>query len=725
MFCFKKIAFRNRKKILKSLFIALLVSLFFVVYINIYEKLSNSLDVKSFLLYLLSPNIILGFCVSVCILTFFFLFILENAKTIETLVYKYRYLVAFMLLVFLVFFEISGSSIACWKNYLPNSSSELVGETLWGIPRTIRSDEYAVNTPMALSQCYSYTPFLYFDSVLRGSNTDMFIVYGQPVWDFAVFFRPFHWGYLLFGPSRGLSFFWVSRFLTLFMVTFEFGMYITRRKKSLALALSFLVCLAPVVQWWFAINGFVEMLIYGQLMVLLIYKYLKTNNYKKKIMYILFLAWCAVGYVLTFYPAWMISLGYVFLAIIICTIITNIKKAELSIKDIFLILLFIVLFLGSVFYIFSKSWDTIQSVLNTAYPGARLESGGGYFPRISFAYLTSFFLPLTTQNMPVGLEEWLFFDFYPLGIVLSFITMFKNKKEDVLLVCLLITNIFLTLFCYIQWPEWLSKITLLSMCPPNRVYVAVGFINVLLLVRCLALSRLFQMNATWKKIFIISTIFSVVIVYLCNLSYNEYFSWKMLLLLYFIMFICIFTILSLFIKRVKIIIIPVLCLFIGLIYGGLINPIQQGISVISENTLVEEIGKIRLQNPEALWIVENEGFPNGNIPIMAGARTINSTNVYPDINKWEKIDPHKKYEDIYNRYAHIKVAIKEQNTNAEFELIQNDYFSVIISKDDLKKLNIEYILTKNELSDLSDAQISFEKITNIDDFKIFKVNYKL
>lgn len=41
------------------------------------------------------------------------------------------------------------------------------------------------------------------------------------------------------------------------------------------------------------------------------------------------------------------------------------------------------------------------------------------------------------------------------------------------------------------------------------------------------------------------------------------------------------------------------------------------------------------------------------------------------------------------------------------------------------KLNIEYILTKSELSDLSDVQISFEKITNIDDFKIFKVNYKL
>ena len=33
----------------------------------------------------------------------------------------------------------------------------------------------------------------------------MFIVYGQPVFDLAIIFRPFHWDYVLLGLQRGLG----------------------------------------------------------------------------------------------------------------------------------------------------------------------------------------------------------------------------------------------------------------------------------------------------------------------------------------------------------------------------------------------------------------------------------------------------------------------------------------------------------------------------------------
>ena len=40
-----------------------------------------------------------------------------------------------------------------------------------------------------------------------------------------------------------------------------------------------MVVLAPAVQWWFAINGFVEMLIFAQLSIILLKKYMLTKNY--------------------------------------------------------------------------------------------------------------------------------------------------------------------------------------------------------------------------------------------------------------------------------------------------------------------------------------------------------------------------------------------------------------------------------------------------------------
>lgn len=49
---------------------------------------------------------------------------------------------------------------------------------------------------------------------------------------------------------------------------FELGMFITGGQKKLSVMLSICVSFAPFLQWWFAINGLVEMLIYGACFVL-------------------------------------------------------------------------------------------------------------------------------------------------------------------------------------------------------------------------------------------------------------------------------------------------------------------------------------------------------------------------------------------------------------------------------------------------------------------------
>ena len=115
-------------------------------------------------------------------------------------VYQLRYLAAAVILFCCVLFEISGSSIGFWSVLLDgtyeNSAQDNSGDLL-GSSRSIRTDEWAVSTPMAFSQEYNHTgEYPYFSDTIRGDSTDAFIVYGQPVRSWEVIFRPFQIGYL-------------------------------------------------------------------------------------------------------------------------------------------------------------------------------------------------------------------------------------------------------------------------------------------------------------------------------------------------------------------------------------------------------------------------------------------------------------------------------------------------------------------------------------------------
>ena len=185
-----------------------------------------------------------------------FYFCFRHGAVIADFLYRWRYLIAAVIVALLVAFDINGSSLHEWAAYTQSDADGV----LFGMSRSIRSDELALNTPYAFSQAQEGFP--YFSQVIRGDTTDTFMVYGQPVWDLGVLFRPFHWGYLLLGASRGLSFFWWARLAALLLVSFEIGMLVTKKNRALSLAFSLLMGFSPLVQWWFAINGLVEMLVF-------------------------------------------------------------------------------------------------------------------------------------------------------------------------------------------------------------------------------------------------------------------------------------------------------------------------------------------------------------------------------------------------------------------------------------------------------------------------------
>lgn len=624
---------------------------------------------------------------------------------------KYRYMIGGVLFVFCILFEISGSSISMYGDYLGidvNSRG-----LLFGTGRGIRMDEWATNTPMALSQYAN--DFGYFSDIIRGTATDAFIVYGQPVCDLAVIFRPFHWGYLFLEPAKGLSFFWCGRLIALFLVSFEMGMLITKKNRFWSFLYSMLLCFSPIVQWWFAINGLVEILVFGQLFILMVFHFLITDKWYVKLAASVVAAICGGGYVLVFYPAWQVPLGYMFLGLFIWIILEYRKKWKPRWKkDGTCIAVFFLILAGGLLYIFLKSQDAILAVLNTVYPGSRVEIGGGCLLQ-PLQYGGNIFFSLISDNLPGILCEMTeFFDLSPLGLLAALWVIFGEKCRDKFLVIMTVICIGLWFYAAVPIPELIARITLLSFSQAGRTAQVIGFANLLLLVRSVTLMKK-SVGRLWSLL--VAVILTGGLLVVNHKVYGAYLPVYMLAAVGITLFAGAYLVLRWRAPYAKLL----LGLFAyGVLFysGGLANPVQKGLDVVYETDLMGEIQKITEDDPEGKWICDMVGYPMNNYTIMGGAPTIDSINVYPDLKRWGIFDQDGSQEDIYNRYAHIDVEIVDSGTSFQPGAMA-DSFKVSIDKYDLDKLEISYILTNRELEGFSDDGVTFEQVAEGNGYKIY------
>lgn len=431
--------------------------------------------------------------------------------------YSKRWLWGICIIAFCTIFKIHGSSIDMYNDWLPGFDYT----PLWGTPRHIRSDEYAVFTPMAFSQVA--TGFHQFNDTYRAVPTDMFMVFGQPVKSFAMIFRPFQVGYLFLGAERGLAFYWSARTIILFLISLEFGGLLLKKDKILSGAYAICLAFSPIVQWWFSINSLVEMLIFGQSALLLLDFYLKENRYLFRSLAILGLVICAGGYILCLYPAWQIPLFYVFLACAVSVIFDNYGLIKISYRDVIIIIGGVVLLGLSMCYILVKSAGTIELVTNTIYPGSRNITGGSIasLPEL-FKGWGNVFLPWENTNLPINeCEAAAFFDLFPLSIIITGLIVYKIKGKDIWLITLGLINLFLISFILFPWPETIAKITLLNQCPINRVAIAVGLINIMLLFRSVSLNNGSQISTIPIKLVYMLTVVTSLFVYYYYIQYMK------------------------------------------------------------------------------------------------------------------------------------------------------------------------------------------------------------
>lgn len=675
-------------------------------------ELGNSLEESVFIrnAFHMRESYILACLVCIGIVLLYY-----KGEVLGRTLYRYRFWIAGVLFVFCVIMEIHGSSIGMWARTLGSLET---GE-IAGISRSIRSDEWAISTPMMLSQYYQAEPFSYFSESLRGIPTDMFIVYGQPVLDTAILFRPFHWGYLFLSPGKGLAFYWCGRFIALFLVSFEMMMFLTNRRKRLSLAGAVFIVFSPVVQWWFAINGFVEMLIFAQLSILLLNQYMQTEKVWIRSICAGVIAICAGGFILTMYPAWQVPMAYLILILGIGVIVKNRKSFRFRKSDIIILAVTFFIFTGNMAHILWKSKDTIAAVLNTVYPGKRVDIGGGAFSFILNYPSNIWYAMFGRGTMSNVCESAQFIDFFPLCYMLPVYVLVKKRGKDLITVLLLGMSILLFCWSIIGFPEILAKITLFSYSTGIRAYTILGFCNVLLLFRALSFTELYKMST--GKVVVSGVVLGSVVVIGGKVVFPDFYPDIRYYVVTILAFIGLFTLL-LFAANKKYQTCFILFSSCVMIYAGaFVNPICHGIEVVYAQEEVQEIQTLYEKNKTALWAMESLGPPYNNLAIMTGASTVNSTNAYPAMEHWHKIDSSKQYEDVYNRYAFVILQLKEEG-DAEFILNAPDVFTVILTAEDLKKLDVDYIFTaRNDLAQYSNEDVELVQMKTVDRFFIYQI----
>ena len=627
-----------------------------------------------------------------------FLFSMANARTdLKALLFKYRYWVAGAALIFCVIFEISGSSIGVWSNYLGVEDQGV----LLGVSRGIRSDEWAVTVPIIKSQYFVQSGrFSYISDVVRAAPTDMFsVAVIAPVWFILGIFKPFNLGYLFLPFSKGLAFGWSFKMISLFMVSFEFGRMITKDKRLLALMYAAIILFAPAVQWWS--GGVADILIAAELATLMLEKYIRTDSYKKRWLYAGAIFWCAGMFFFQLYPAWQVPMFYILIAVTAWIFISGWKSFRKTYKDLIILGVTIILTGAMIAIFLYSSQDAIKSVMNTVYPGARDTRGGGYPREYIFNYITNIWYAFSGEsNITNVCESAQFMHFFPLSMILPIAAMIRQRKKDLLSICLLAVCVFLYIYIFIGFPEILAKISLLNMSVNERAIVLWELTNVLLLVRGLSLwseekalaSRRYLITSRIISLLLAAVFAGFTVYTVYHLSPGYFRTWMLIVSVIALFVTAAMVLLSTNRKAMNAAAWSIV--LFSIFTGSLINPVRSGITFFDKSDTIAMMREMEEEDGGAVWIIDNMSYPYSNMGLLEGLNTINSTNPYPDLERWHLIDPEGDYEEIYNRYANMDLVLSNEN---RFELVGPDYIRVYLSEEGLKTLGVDYILTNREI----------------------------
>lgn len=629
-------------------------------------------------------------------------------KKMYEYIFDKRWLLGLLFLLFLTVNRYHGDSISYYNEVIQPGMGDASAFPIFGGTRSIRSDEFIVDTPSALASGYGDHPYGKYNEVMRGEKTLSIVtgIYGGYV---TLANAPWELSYLVLPKEYAFSFCWYAPIILGFLMSIELFYVITKRQKLLSVTGGFLIIFSSFYLWW----RFSVYFISAPGTILCVYYFLRTPEFWKKIMLGLGTALCFSNFIINLYPAWQVPLGYMFLAVGIWVLHISwneIKKMRLKEWAVVIGAFILVLsFVGAYFYVTS---EYIEAINSTVYPGKRIDTGSFQLNKIFYYVQAPFY---AYQDIENASEAGVFFSLFPIPTIMAVFSFFK--KKDWLTGGLLLAQLPMLIYVTIGFPEIIAKLSLFANTTTIRVIDIIGLIQIYFII--IVLSRKDTVKLPIAAAGILGAVTAGVSIWFSGKYFPGYLN-----IIQKIIMLCIITgagvcLMINLTKRMQTIFLA--CL-IGLsLYTGIyVRPVMKGLSAIYSKPVAKEIEKICGNDEDAKWIACGAGIVLPAYSVACGAPTINSVNMYPNLNLWESLDEKGKYENIYNRYAHVDVQFTNQATS--FEKIQEDYIRLNLSYKDIKKTEASYLLLVGEV-DLTNEYVQFDEVYKENGITIYSMQY--
>ena len=582
------------------------------------------------------------------------------------------------------------SSLGWWENIYPY---EPVQQSIdLGTPKRIRSDEWSVQAPWVLNQVHAGMPLR---NPNVGAESSPLIaslpvsgIVGLPHLKFA--------GFTFLDVDRGVSWWWAYKSFTLVFSFLWLFLVLTRGHLSASLIGAAWIYASSFVQWWFSSNLPEIMIAFALGVTGAIYALFSCKR-GLIVAGCSLVAYATANLALNLYPPFIVPLGYLGVAILAGFALqagnTSAIRSRLCFRAAALAST-AVLCAAYLLYFRILASDSIDAMLHTVYPGQRIaDSGGVPFAKAFYGYFEAFrsselhFPPMSTNAS----EASSFIILFPL-ILLAIPLRAIFQRSNALLVAIACTCMLALCWVMFDLPSPLERLLQAmgwSLVTPKRAVLGLGVASVLASV--LLFARIHgghhPIRPQGTRHMAITALLTGLLMFGWGLRQfaPDFFTLPVLAAGTIASGLLGAGILTgrtaLLAAGVAVYALPTLT----------VNPLVSGISAISEKPILV-LAEQHSTSPGTKWAVIGD-------PILAqglkahGLQVFGGTRFLPDRADLAILDPTKRYERIWNRYATIYLKSVAKTKSPRFKRKRGDQYwiSLNVCGGELRDLGINHL----------------------------------
>lgn len=572
---------------------------------------------------------------------------------------------------------LTGSSLPLGQKHAP--FVQMNSTNILGHDQPIRSDEWLVLTPFAIAQ-YNHEPRFPVVNTHVGEDGQNMLVTSMtsvPVAHVTALAKPATWGFFVFDLRHALAWDWwfplVGCFLALAFVLNR----LSDDHWKHGFLFSALFCCSPyVVGWsfWPAYTVFFPCVI-----LLCALQVLKTSSLYRLLALGTVMGLAIAGFFFILYPAWQVSVGYVFIALTVGLVIRDKLYHRLNLPR----LMAYALALGVAGLLLAAWWwdarEAIHAMAQTLYPGQRLAVGGTTTLPMLLRGFTNM-ATLQQLNSPLS-NQSLVSSFYYLLLPLAALVTVRalQNRISALEWALTAACIFLLYYMFVGLPVELARYSLWGRSAPLRADLALGLASLILMRLLLPKSGPpEEATSTTKTIAFIASIAWVYIIYRSLSQLDDSLTSGMpSSLLILILLITAALGYYLITQALK----PFIAISLGLSLATTasfhpVNSAPSAVSLLAQSTTSDTLA--RALNGKRVVVLGSQ------VPalflIASGVSVVNGTHYFPQKTLWARLDPKGTQHDVYNRYQHLMfVSAQPPAENYQLSTPRSDVVTVTLN----------------------------------------------